>query len=131
VLSSGGDIPALHKTRILGLKEKSEATEYSESQSNRESALTLGYTRVILFLMKTAVSLPDSLFKAAEKTAEKLGIPRSQLFAKALEEFIYNHEESEITDKLNEIYSKVNTDEDAYHTASVSALRALTKDDTW
>jgi len=131
VLSSGRDIPALYKTRILGLKEKSGATEYSESQSNRESALTLGYTRVILFLMKTAVSLPDSLFKAAEKTAEKLGIPRSQLFAKALEEFIYNHEESEITDKLNEIYSKVNTDEDAYHTASVNALRALTKDDTW
>ena len=113
------------------MKEKSGATEYSESQSNRESALTLGYTRVILFLMKTAVSLPDSLFKAAEKTAEKLGIPRSQLFAKALEEFIYNHEESEITDKLNEIYSKVNTDEDAYHTASLNALRALTKDDTW
>ena len=81
--------------------------------------------------MKTAVSLPDSLFEAAEKTAEKLGIPRSQLFAKALEEFIYNHEASEITDKLNEVYSKVNTNEDEYHLASLNALRALTKDDAW
>ena len=29
------------------------------------------------FYMKTALSLPDSLFKAAEKTAQSLGIPRS------------------------------------------------------
>ena len=81
--------------------------------------------------MKTAVSLPDSLFEAAEKTAEKLGIPRSQLFAKALEEFIYNHEESEITEKLNEIYSRINTGEDEYQIASLNALRKLTKDDAW
>ena len=81
--------------------------------------------------MKTAISLPDSLFQAAEKTAAKLGIPRSQLFAKALEEFIYNHEESEITEKLNEVYAKFNSGEDAHQLASLSALRGLTKDDSW
>ena len=55
--------------------------------------------------MKTAVSLPDKLFRLAEKMANKLGIPRSRLFAKALEEFIQHHRNEYITEKLNEIYS--------------------------
>jgi len=62
--------------------------------------------------MKTAVSLPDKLFKLAEKTALKLGIPRSQLFAKALEEFIQHHKRENITEKLDEIYSSSNSDLD-------------------
>jgi metal-responsive CopG/Arc/MetJ family transcriptional regulator len=55
--------------------------------------------------MKTAVSLPDKLFRQAEKTASKLGIPRSQLFAQALEEFIQHHRSDYVTEKLNKIYS--------------------------
>ena len=45
--------------------------------------------------MKTAVSIPDVLFDTAERTAQQLGIPRSQLFARALEEFIKNHQKEE------------------------------------
>jgi metal-responsive CopG/Arc/MetJ family transcriptional regulator len=55
--------------------------------------------------MKTAVSLPDELFRQAEKTAHKLGIPRSRLFAQALEEFIKHHRSDYVTEKLNKIYS--------------------------
>ncbi|EKR83715.1 ribbon-helix-helix domain protein [Leptospira interrogans serovar Medanensis str. L0448] len=50
--------------------------------------------------MKTAISIPDELFRAAEKIAKKLGIPRSQLFAKALEEFIQSHSKESVTEKL-------------------------------
>ncbi|TGN17388.1 ChpI protein [Leptospira idonii] len=53
--------------------------------------------------MKTAISIPDDLFILAEKTAKKLGIPRSQLFAKALEEFIQNHSKDYITARLNQV----------------------------
>ena len=53
--------------------------------------------------MKTAISLPDKLFSQAEKTAKKLGIPRSQLFAKAVEEFIANHNPSDVTERINEV----------------------------
>jgi hypothetical protein len=55
--------------------------------------------------MKTAISLPDSLYEAAEKTAQSMGLPRSQLFAKALEEFIQHHNSERITEKLNDVYS--------------------------
>ena len=56
--------------------------------------------------MKTAISLPDELYQVAERTAIQLGIPRSQLFAKALEEYIKTHAKEKITKKLNEIYKR-------------------------
>jgi metal-responsive CopG/Arc/MetJ family transcriptional regulator len=51
--------------------------------------------------MKTAISLPDQLYQEAEKTAKSLGIPRSRLFAKALEDFIALHNRENITERLN------------------------------
>lgn len=64
--------------------------------------------------MKTAVSLPDKLFKIAEETALKLKIPRSQLFARALEEFIQRHSREDVTEKLNEIYSSADSGIDPF-----------------
>jgi len=55
--------------------------------------------------MKTAISLPDRLYKQAEKIAKELGIPRSQLVAKALQEFITRHTQDNITEDLNKVYS--------------------------
>jgi len=82
--------------------------------------------------MKTAISIPDELFVSAEKTAKKLGIPRSQLFAKALEEFIQTHSKENITQKLNEIYSnKLTKDDDSISNISVSKLRKSLKNDSW
>ncbi|MDP2790687.1 MAG: ChpI protein [Rectinemataceae bacterium] len=85
--------------------------------------------------MKTAISLPEHLYKDAEKTAKSLGIPRSQLFAKALEEYISKYKRGEVTEKLNEIYGKMETGTGAniadIETASVESLRELTKNDAW
>jgi metal-responsive CopG/Arc/MetJ family transcriptional regulator len=79
--------------------------------------------------MKTAISLPDPLYLAAEKVATRLGIPRSQLFARALEEFIYNHKEERITEELNKIYSNNITSE--ISDIGLESLRRLTKNDAW
>jgi metal-responsive CopG/Arc/MetJ family transcriptional regulator len=78
--------------------------------------------------MKTAISLPDALYIDAEKIAESMGIPRSQLFAKALEEYIDHHKKEAITDRLNNIYiddSNDNID------VNIESLRKLTKNDAW
>jgi metal-responsive CopG/Arc/MetJ family transcriptional regulator len=56
--------------------------------------------------MKTAISIPDTVYKSAEKVARRLGISRSQLYAKAVSDFIREHQYDNITEKLNEIYSK-------------------------
>ncbi|TGM35750.1 ChpI protein [Leptospira biflexa] len=82
--------------------------------------------------MKTAISIPDDLFVSAEKTAKKLGIPRSQLFALALEEFIQNHSNESITDSLNKVYTKsTKVTETLASSLSVATLRRSLKNDTW
>jgi metal-responsive CopG/Arc/MetJ family transcriptional regulator len=82
--------------------------------------------------MKTAISLPDRLYADAEETAKSLGIPRSQLFAKALEEFINHHKRERITERLNEVYSETTTfNESILSMASLESLRELTKNDSW
>jgi metal-responsive CopG/Arc/MetJ family transcriptional regulator len=82
--------------------------------------------------MKTAISLPDTLYEDAEKTAKSMGIPRSQLFAKALEEFISHHKRESITEKYNEIYSQINSREiSKIESVNIMNLRELTKNDTW
>jgi metal-responsive CopG/Arc/MetJ family transcriptional regulator len=82
--------------------------------------------------MKTAISIPDELFTLAEITAKKLGIPRSQLFARALEEFIENHSNQSITEKLNKIYP--NSSEHLVlnsNDVSINLLRESLKNDSW
>jgi len=82
--------------------------------------------------MKTAISLSDTLFEKAEQTAHYMGIPRSQLFVIALEDYIVRHNGELITKKLNEVYDKVNQDEFARDLdVGLESLRNLTKDDTW
>jgi len=82
--------------------------------------------------MKTAISLPDQLFYEAEKTARSLGIPRSQLFARALEDFIAHHRKENITERLNMVYSNVNQNEESeLSKAAVESIRDLTKNDAW
>ena len=54
--------------------------------------------------MKTAISLPDSLFYAAERLAKRLDISRSKLYADAVSNYLKNREMDIITETLNEIY---------------------------
>lgn len=82
--------------------------------------------------MKTAISLSDTLFQKAEQTAQYMGIPRSQLFVRALEEYIIRHNGEMVTQKLNEIYEKIDQDEFARDLdIGIESLRELTKNDTW
>jgi metal-responsive CopG/Arc/MetJ family transcriptional regulator len=82
--------------------------------------------------MKTAISLSDTLFEKAEKTARYMGIPRSRLFVIALEDYIVRHNGEMITKKLNEVYEKINQNEFAGDLdVGLESLRNLTKNDTW
>jgi hypothetical protein len=56
--------------------------------------------------MKTAISLPDDLFDAAESEAKRLGISRSKLVQIALEDFIRAATSSDVTAALNRSYAQ-------------------------
>jgi hypothetical protein len=56
--------------------------------------------------MKTAISIPDAVFEAAERVAKRLAISRSQLYTAAISEFIKSREQDDVTKRLNEVYAK-------------------------
>jgi len=59
---------------------------------------------IILSVMKTAISIPDPLFQAAELLAHRLKKSRSQLYAEAVAEYMQSHKNKDVTKILNIIY---------------------------
>jgi metal-responsive CopG/Arc/MetJ family transcriptional regulator len=56
--------------------------------------------------MKTAISLPDGLFESADALARRLGVSRSELYATAVAEFLAKHQDSKVTERLDQIYAQ-------------------------
>ena len=81
--------------------------------------------------MKTAISIPDNLFNDAEITARQLGLARSQLYVKAIKEFIEHHNKDKITKKLDSLYSHINTTEEEFINIGIHSLRKATENDSW
>jgi metal-responsive CopG/Arc/MetJ family transcriptional regulator len=55
--------------------------------------------------MKTAISLPDLLYVEAEALARRLGVSRSELYARALAELVARHRSEDITRQLDAVYA--------------------------
>jgi len=72
--------------------------------------------------MKTAISIPDELFKAAEKLARRRKVSRSELYATALEEFVSKYDRERIQQQINEVAAEVDTSLDPALRASQARL---------
>jgi metal-responsive CopG/Arc/MetJ family transcriptional regulator len=57
--------------------------------------------------MKTAVSIPKEVFEAAERLAEQLRTSRSELYARALAEFLVRHDADRVTDAMNAVVDEI------------------------
>jgi len=53
--------------------------------------------------MRTAISIPDPLFRSADRLARKLKLSRSGLYAAAVERFLQDHDDAAITSRINEV----------------------------
>ncbi len=62
--------------------------------------------------MKTAISLPDSVFEEAEALAQQLGVSRSELYTKALKAYLNKYNRNQILYKLNQVYSQQSSELD-------------------
>jgi metal-responsive CopG/Arc/MetJ family transcriptional regulator len=60
--------------------------------------------------MKTAISLPDDVFRAAEQMARRARKSRSQLYADALREYLTRHAPDEVTDAMNRVVDQLGAD---------------------
>lgn len=56
--------------------------------------------------MKTAISIPDPIFEAAEALAQHLGISRSELYTTALTAYMRERRDADITERLNQLYAE-------------------------
>jgi metal-responsive CopG/Arc/MetJ family transcriptional regulator len=55
--------------------------------------------------MKTAISIPDRLFEAADRLARRLGMSRSELYAKAVAEFVDENHSRGVRERLDAVYA--------------------------
>jgi metal-responsive CopG/Arc/MetJ family transcriptional regulator len=72
--------------------------------------MTIGYT----LGMKVAVSIPDDVFKEAERLAKKLKKSRSKLYAIAIAEYLARYAEHEITQQLNRALAEIDEPVDPF-----------------
>ncbi len=74
--------------------------------------------QLYFIVVKTAVSIPDPVFQAAERLAKRLGIPRSRLYSRAIERYVSDAQQRDVTALLNQVYAEEQAELD-------SALAAL------
>jgi len=74
--------------------------------------------------VKTAISIPDSLFEVVEETAKKMGVSRSKFFSLAVKQFLKDRNMKNVTNRLNECYktssSKLNKSIESAQLSSIS-----------
>ncbi len=71
-------------------------------------------------IVKTAISLDAALFEQVERIAHNLNVPRSRLFAMALEDFIQKYENQQLLEAINAVYE---SEPDSAEIALVQKMR--------
>ena len=62
--------------------------------------------------MKVAVSIPDAIFRDAERVSRRLRLPRSQLYSRALQVFVRQQAGADVTARMNAALAKVGSSKD-------------------
>ena len=73
--------------------------------------------------MKTAVSIPDDIFERAETLAHRGKRSRSEVYARALSEYVARHTPDSVTEAMDRVIESVNEPADGL--ASRAARRTL------
>ena len=64
--------------------------------------------------MKTAISIPDDVFTRADALARELKQSRSQLYTRAVREYVARHSADEVTAALNAMCDQVAAEDAAF-----------------
>jgi metal-responsive CopG/Arc/MetJ family transcriptional regulator len=78
--------------------------------------------------MKTAVSIPDEVFKEADRLAKDLKTSRSDLYSRALKEFLARHAPDNVTEAINRTVAAVGETSDPFVTR---AARRVLESSEW
>jgi predicted transcriptional regulator len=73
--------------------------------------------------MKTAVSIPDDVFAETERLARRLNKSRSEVYSRALAEYLARHAPDRVTETLDRVCEEAGEPGDAF--AAAAARRVL------
>ncbi len=73
--------------------------------------------------MKTAVSIPDDVFSRADYLAKRLKVTRSELYRRALREYVARHSSDAVTERLDHLCGELEGEVDPF--VSEAARRVL------
>ena len=73
--------------------------------------------------MKTAVSIPDDLFRKADELAGRMGKSRSEVYREALADYVSRREPGAVTRALDAIADEISNEERAF--SATAARRTL------
>jgi predicted transcriptional regulator len=82
--------------------------------------------------MKTAVSIPDDIFRSAERLAKRLGISRSELYATALQQLVEEQNNQSLSNRIDKALEGLDTRPDPVLVKmSARTLKRELRDDQW
>jgi predicted transcriptional regulator len=83
----------------------------------------MGYT----LGMKTAISIPEEVFRHAEALARHLSISRSQLYSRAISEYVSRHAPDRVTDALDRVCGEIDEKTDRFVAEASRRILELTE----
>jgi len=63
--------------------------------------------------MKTAISIPDDLFKSVNELSIEMHLSRSHIFADAVMAYLHQQKSEKMLRAINKVYSRAETGEEA------------------
>jgi Ribbon-helix-helix protein, copG family. len=77
--------------------------------------------------MKTAISIPDAVFEAAERLARRMKRSRSDMYSQAVAEFVARHSPDRVTEAMNEALAGIDSAPDEF--TREASRRAVVRSD--
>lgn len=74
--------------------------------------------------MKTAISLTDATYQRVDTAAKRLGVSRSEFFARAAERWLNDLERDDVTEAINRALDAAGEDDHAFTDAAAAAMAA-------
>jgi len=78
--------------------------------------------------MKTAISIPDEIFEDAERLAKRLKSSRSELYSRALSEYVARHASDQVTEAMDKALATVDEPIDSF---TANAARRTLRRTEW
>ena len=81
--------------------------------------------------MKTAISIPDAIFADAERIAKRRGMSRSELYSKAVAEYVNSERFIGVRERLDSVYGGAEPPESRLDPALSELQSASLESEEW